>query len=146
MLVLDVALLVLLGVALVFSIIELGLSADEVSLDSHHYYTYYNNGYGYGYGVQTGSPPGEISFLLFCSLWTMLVTVFLIGFGFFMRRRNNALASNNTNKWLTPLTLALTAVTMIFWLAGFAALAHLYNGADVTGIAAALLAFAVLLW
>lgn len=146
MLALDIALLALLGTALVFSIIELGLSAYTVSLHWVHAYTY-EDGNGYPeYGYRNGSPPGEVSFLLFDSLWSMLVCVFLIVFPLVVGRKNNALSSHNSNKWLTPVTLTLTSLTMVFWLAGFAALAHLYHGADVTDLAAALLAFPILLW
>ena len=152
MLVLDIILLALLGSALVCSFIELGLSAYTVSLHWYSAYSTYDPNYagtgygGYDYGYKRGSPPGEVSFLLFDSLWTVLVCAFLIGYPLMMRKKRNALASNNTNRWLTPLTLTLTILTMIFWLAGFAALAHRYNGADVTNIAAALLAFPILLW
>ena len=152
MLTIDIVLLALLGSALVLSIIELGLSAYTVSLHWYSAYSTYDpnyagTGYGaYDYGYKRGSPPGEVSFLLFDSLWTLLVCAFLIGYPMLKRRSRNAISSNNSNKWLTPLTLTLTVLTMIFWLAGFAALAHRYNGADVTNIAAALLAFPILLW
>ena len=152
MLALDIVLLALLSGALVFSIIELGLSAYTVSLHWYSAYSTYDPNYagtgygGYDYGYRRGNPPGEVSFLLFDSLWTVLVCAFLIGFLLLKRRNHSAISSNSANKWLTPLTLTLTILTMIFWLAGFASLAHRYNGADVTNIAAALLAFSILLW
>lgn len=52
----------------------------------------------------------------------------------------------DVERWFTPTTIALNAVTMIFWLAGFAADADLYNGFSPRGTAGALLAFAVMLW
>lgn len=151
MVVTDLVTLVLLGTAAVFAIIELGLSAYIVSLGSERVYTYYDPNYagtgygGYQYGTRRATAPAEVDFLLFCSLWTLLVTPALIIFPIIWRTKANV-GGRDKHTIFGPLTLALNAVTMIFWLAGFAALANLYGGGNPQGIAGALLAFAVMLW
>lgn len=120
----DLSILVLLCTAFVFSIIELGLSAWAVNVTPSGYIA--NDRFG---------------FLVFCSVWTILVTAFLIAFPYFGTR-----SRGDVERWFTPTTIALNAVTMIFWLAGFAADADLYNGFSPRGTAGALLAFAVMLW
>ena len=118
----DTAIFGLLGLALVWSIIELGLSAYAVDVTWSR--SIANDRFG---------------FLVFASLWTMLLTAFYILFPIFSRRSGGAEA-----RWFSPLTLALNFVTTIFWLAGFAAVADLYGSAG--GVAGAILAFAVMLW
>lgn len=120
----DLSILVLLATALVWSIIELGLSAWAVDV------------------TPDGNEANDrFSFLVFCSVWTILVTAFLIAFPYLSRR-----SKGDEERWLSPLTIALNAVTMVFWLAGFAADADLYNGYNPRGTAGALLAFAIMLW
>lgn len=160
MILIDVSLFILLTVALVFSIIELGLSADAVSQGTEHG-TYFADGAGgFYYGLARGGPSSIASFLLFASLWSCIVSGVLLGLPFVQRRRalsQNASASTAGGAssssyarqyWLEILTLTLNAVTMIFWLAGFADLANLDDayGGNPQGVAGALLAFAVLLW
>jgi len=118
----DLVLLVLLCTALVFSIIELGLSADAVDLS-----------------IGASVAHDRFSFIVFCSVWTLLLASFFIFFPYFSLRRD-------TERLLAPLNIALNAVTMIFWLAGFAAVADLFGGGNPQGVAGALLAFAVMLW
>lgn len=125
----DLAVLALLATAVVFSIIELGLSAHAVDVTSDFYY----------------KTNDRYSYLVFCSVWTLLVTAFLIAFPFVSRRNSSNQAAHH-ERWLTPLTLVLNTVTMIFWLAGFAALADLYGDYSPHGEPGALLAFAVMLW
>jgi Membrane-associating domain len=127
---LDLSLLALYGAALLFAVIELGLSADIVDVTS----------YGY-YGTNE-----RYSFALFCSVWTILVAGFLLVFPFVSKRGGNTIQSSHQERWMAPLTIALNGLTMIFWLACFAALADLYNGFSATGLAGAQLAFAVMLW
>lgn len=120
----DLSILALLGTALVFSIIELGLSAWAVDV------------------TPSGSEAnGRFGFLVFCSVWTIFVTGFLIAFPYF-----GTPSRGDVERWYSPLTIALNLGTMIFWLSGFAADADLYNGYNPRGTAGALLAFAVMLW
>ena len=119
---LDLTILILLGTALVFSIIELGLSAYAVNVTSDFF-------------VEANS---RWSYIVFASLWTILVTIFYIVWPFFSRR-------NDRERVMAPLTLALNFITMIFWVAGFGAVADMYHGAP-GGTAGAILAFGVMLW
>lgn len=121
----DISVFWLLTAGVVVSIIELGLTADVVSWfdDDHDWWDSFES---------------RSDFLLFCSIWTILVTGFLIAIPFLGR-------SIYGHKFLAPATLALTSVTMIFWLAGFAAFANLFEDAP-TGTVGATLAFAIIAW
>ncbi|RVX68816.1 hypothetical protein B0A52_07471 [Exophiala mesophila] len=119
----DTTIFALLGVALVWSIIELGLSAYAVDVT-----------------WRSSVANSRFGFLVFASLWTILVTAFFILFPMFSRRSGGGEA-----RCMSPLTLVLNAVTMIFWLAGFAAVADMYISAP-GGTTGAILAFGVMLW
>lgn len=125
----DLSLLVLYATAIVFAIIELGLSAYAVDVTDDRW---------------IGSD--RYAYALFCSLWTLIVAGFLLVFPFLAQRRGNNIQSANSERWMAPLTLALNAVTMIFWLACFAAIADLYAGSVIRDVPAAALAFAVMEW
>lgn len=129
MAILNTALLVLPAVALLFSIIELGLSGYVVHVTMHRYYFM--------------TLKERVDFLLFNSIWTILVSAFLIFLPLMSARRG---VTSKSNTWISPVTLTLNILTMIFWLAGFAALANLFGGFVLTGIIGATLAFAILLW
>lgn len=147
----DLITLALLGTASVFALIELGLSAYVVSLGSVDTYSYWDpnyagDGYGaYQYGTSKASAPAEVDFLLFCSLWTLLIAPTLIVLPMIWKFKTEV-AGRDVHTVFGPLTLAVNTITAIFWLAGFAALANLYGGANAQGVAGALLAFAVMLW
>ena len=128
--IIDLSLLGLYATALLFSIIELGISAYIVDVTSRNYY----------------GTSDIYSYTLFCSIWTILVAGFLVAFPIVSRRGGNSIQSANHERWMAPLTIALNALTMIFWLAAFAALADRYNGFSPGGVAGAQLAFAVMLW
>lgn len=83
----------------VFSIIILGLSA---------YVADWWSGYWHA------SSPGEVNFLVFCAVWTLLALLYLIvvPWRFSDTALHHAFA-----------ILAVEAVTVIFWFAGFIALA-----------------------
>jgi hypothetical protein len=125
----DLAILGLYATALVFAIIELGLSAHLTDIT-----------------IDETSAHDRFGYTVFCSLWTMLVAGFLLVFPMLSRRGGNSIQSSHQERWMAPLTLALNSLTMIFWLASFAAIADLYNGVRVTGELAAVLAFAVIEW
>ncbi|MCJ1410678.1 hypothetical protein MMC19_004764 [Ptychographa xylographoides] len=127
-------LLPLRGVALLFTIIELGLTAYGVSIFDGTYTidftTYYVNF-------------SALNFLLFNSLWTLLVLVYLF-------------VSLRMTKIGHPfVVLAVVAVTMLFWFAGWVALAAFLGGSlklacDFGGTACGVLdaatAFGAFLW
>jgi len=82
----------------IFAIIVLGTLAFTANAWDGDYFVY--------------STPSEISFLLFCSVWTLLALAYLILSPMFFPVAAHRFA-----------VLAVEAVTMIFWFAGFIALA-----------------------
>ena len=125
---LNLIIFVLLTIAFFFTIIELGLSAYLVSITASRLYS--NSTYDY---------------LLFCSIWTLLATGFLLIWGYLARSKSH-IDKNSSERWLAPVTLVLNFITMVFWLAAFASLADMYNGYNPQGSSGAQLAFAVMLW
>ncbi|MCJ1388845.1 hypothetical protein MMC18_001695 [Xylographa bjoerkii] len=122
-------LLPLRGVAVLFTIIELGLTAYGVSV--------YNGCYildGFEY-CQTF---GAINFLLFASLWSLLVLAYL-------------LATLRFGRFSHPIaSFVLLLVTALFWFAGFIAVA-VFTGGGCGGdracqTLAAAAAFGAFLW
>jgi hypothetical protein len=124
----DIIIFALLVAALVFTIIELGLSAYVINITLSLYVS-----------IST------YNYLLFCSLWSFLVTGFLLVW-VSLARGKSPVAKTSSEKWLGPVTLALNFLTAVFWLAAFTSLADVYNGYNVEGVLGAQLAFAVLLW
>ncbi len=113
-------------VAIVFTIIELGLIAYVISL--------YDAPVG-------GRSPDPANFMLFNSLWTLLVIAYVGIAPLYLTRIFHRLAS-----------LALEAVTLIFWFAGSIALA-VYVGGPINcgrstwcGSIEAAVAFGFFLW
>ncbi|KAL8679979.1 MAG: hypothetical protein Q9186_003795 [Xanthomendoza sp. 1 TL-2023] len=93
--------LVLRGLQTLFAIISLGLNA----------YLCSNNAF-------YRSSPSQINFLLFTSIWTLFPALPFLAFGtrFLPANANSKIAH-----------VAMDAVTMLFWFAGFIALAVWYN-------------------
>jgi len=112
-------------IAMVFSIIELGLMAYIVSAYDHPW-------------AQT---PGQESFMLFNSIWSLLILAYVGLAPLYYTRVFHRLAS-----------LAVETVTMIFWFAGAIALAVFVGGpyscgADTyCGSLEAAIAFGFFLW
>lgn len=129
----------LLGIVLIFSIIELGLSAHLISLSSRAY-SYLDVS---DYDFHITAPP-SIAFLLFCSIWTILVSGLALYIPWHLARR--ASLGRITPTILTYVTLVLYFVTTVFWLAGFADLAAWLAGFTPGGSIGAAVAFGVLLW
>ncbi|KAL9949102.1 hypothetical protein D7B24_008408 [Verticillium nonalfalfae] len=107
-------------VAVVFCIIELGLSGFVASAYWWH-------------------SPDIVNFIIFCSVWSLLVLAYLILTPMFMERLFHQLVS-----------LGLLAVTTIFWFAGSIALAT-WTGTPKCdnswcGSAQAAVAFAFFIW
>ncbi|OKL62542.1 hypothetical protein UA08_02735 [Talaromyces atroroseus] len=142
MLLLSLILISLLGTALAFSLVELGMVAYGV----HYYDQSETIEYYCGY-LETcnetihGHVPDVVSFLMFCAVWSVLATAVAIWLPLWFHRRD----AHHHNRWLAPGLIAVYFVTWVFWLAGFADLANIIGTAG-TGIIAAILAFAILNW
>ncbi|KAI0874320.1 membrane-associating domain-containing protein [Hypoxylon argillaceum] len=113
-------------VAAIFSIIELGLTAYWVSL--------FNTAYG------DYSPP-SVSFLVFASVWSLLVLIYIGLTPLYMTSVFHRLAA-----------LVLNVLTAIFWFAGSIAAAVYFGGpydcrgSTACGAAEAAIAFGFFLW
>ncbi|KAI2627922.1 marvel domain-containing protein [Hypomontagnella submonticulosa] len=92
-------------VAAVFSIIELGLTAYVAS--AYHSLTPYMGGYS----------PSRVNFMIFNSIWSLLVLLYVGLTPLYMTSVFHRLAA-----------LALNAITAIFWFAGAIALAVFVGG------------------
>lgn len=123
----DITIFCLLAAGVVTSIIELGCSGEIVSWFTPGWHNDYN------------AFESRSDFLLFCSIWTTLVTAFLIAIPFLGEKVYR-------HKFLAHATIALTALTWLFWLAGFAAFADVFGGWSPTGTEGAALAFAIIAW
>lgn len=121
-------------VAVVFSIIELGLIAYIISVYDGTYNGSYWGGY---YGSWS---PDRTNFMLFNAIWSLLVLAYVGLTPLYMTGIFHRLAA-----------LALEVVTMIFWFAGSIALAVMIgaprcNGNTFCGSYEAAIAFGFFLW
>ncbi|KAI1347107.1 membrane-associating domain-containing protein [Xylaria sp. FL0043] len=113
-------------VAAIFAIVELGLTAYWASL--------------YSFGLGNNSP-SSINFLIFCSVWSLLVLLYIGLTPLYLTSVFHRLAA-----------LALNVITAIFWFAGAIAVAVGFGGPyDCRGSTAcssaeAAIAFAFFLW
>ena len=150
MLPLTITIFALVGTGILFSIIDLGLSAYAASAYSSSYDCSYYSGNPYDgtSGIVSatckGKVPAAISFLLFTSLWTLLVSPFTLVFPW-LQARKASVSHESLNKWLSPLLIVLFSLTWVFWLSAFADIAT-YNIAFAGPIIQAAVAFAVLNW
>ncbi|CAP96288.1 Pc21g13910 [Penicillium rubens Wisconsin 54-1255] len=143
---LSIILCVLLGTSLVFAIVELGLSAFVAAAYSGtQRVTTWSAYSGYSYRQVDVDPPAILVFLVFSSVWTILVTVAALVLPWYYNRKGFVTAKLNTV--LAAIFVAAYFVTMVFSLACFADLATLLGGAtSVNPYYNAVLAFGVLLW
>ncbi|KAI1764682.1 membrane-associating domain-containing protein [Hypoxylon sp. FL1150] len=117
-------------VAAVFAIVELGLTAYLASRYDRWWY---------GYG--SDSSPSRVNFMIFNSVWSLLVLAYVGLVPLYMTSLFHRLAA-----------LALNAVTTIFWFAGSIALAVFVGGPyecgsdSLCGTAEAAVAFGFFLW
>ncbi|CAI7611286.1 unnamed protein product [Penicillium bialowiezense] len=137
---LNIILYALLGTSFVLGVVELGLSAFVVSAvenTTQEYDTWS------GYINVNVKAPAIVDFIVFCSLWTMLITVAALLLPWFYTRKGSVTPKLNTV--LAASFVATHFVTMVFWLAAFADLATYldYISNDYYN---AMIAFAVLLW
>lgn len=121
-------------VAVVFSLVELGLVAYLVSVYDG---TYYNGSYYYG---SYASSPDRVNFQLFNAIWSLLVLAYIGLTPLYMTSIFHRLAA-----------LALEVITMIFWFAGSIALAVMIGapqcrGNTFCGSFEAAVAFGFFLW
>lgn len=146
MLVLHIALYCLIGACLVFSIVELGLSAYVASVwsgtRSVGYYDLYQ---GYVYNNVHVSTPGILDFLIFSAVWSMLASAAALVLPWFYTRKGLVSATLNT---VLGVTFAIVYfVTWVFWLACFADIESMLGGAiSSNDYLNAVIAFAILLW
>lgn len=125
-------------VAVVLTVIELALSAYCISeyVGGPRFF----NGDGDG-AFGGGHSPGPVNFILFDSIWTLLVLVYVGLAPLYYTHLFHRLAS-----------LALESLTMIFWFAGAIALAVFVGGpfdcgtSSLCGALEAAIAFAFVLW
>ncbi|KAI0400112.1 membrane-associating domain-containing protein [Xylaria palmicola] len=116
------------AVAAAFAIVELGLTAYWASL--------FNSYFGFG-----GTSPSSVNFMIFNSVWSILVLVYIGLTPLYMTSVFHRLAA-----------LALNVVTAIFWFAGAIAVAVWFGGPyDCHGssgcqTAEAAIAFGFFLW
>ncbi|KAI1810142.1 hypothetical protein GGS20DRAFT_221340 [Poronia punctata] len=107
-------------VAAVFAIIELGLTAYLASA-FHSWFGFY------------GNSPSSVNFMIFASVWSLLVLLYVGLTPLYMTSIFHRLAAT-----------VLNIITAIFWFAGSIALAVVFDGPG--GVAAAAVAFGFFLW
>lgn len=141
---LHITLLALLGTALAFSFIQLGLLAHAISiLNQVVEVPVYDYGFGFTYETTKIGTPAIIAFLMFAAVWSILVSAAALGLPLFFHSKGQ----HACNAWLAPALIAVYFVTWVFWLAGFADLAAVVGDSLVgSPYIDAIIAFGVLLW
>jgi hypothetical protein len=138
----------LLGTSFIFALIELGLSGYLVSLSSESQRVIQyepSSSRGYSYRTVKASVPAILAFLVFTSVWTLLVSITAAALPWIFRRKLNEQAKLDTI--ITAGLLGTYFVTMVFWLGCFADIAaSLSLVAGRSDYLNAVIAFAVLLW
>ncbi|KAE8315150.1 hypothetical protein BDV41DRAFT_199640 [Aspergillus transmontanensis] len=138
---------VLLSTTFVFAVVELGLTGHLVSYFSQgsKEYRYDPSRNGYTSQTVTVAVPPILAFILFNSVWTMLVSVATAIIPWVFRSKADTNAA--FNKLITIGLLGLYFVTTVFWLASFADMAaRLSYAAGKSDYVNAIIAFAVLIW
>ncbi|OJJ51776.1 hypothetical protein ASPZODRAFT_127907 [Penicilliopsis zonata CBS 506.65] len=147
MLALHITLAALLGTALVFGIIELGLVAYGVSLYTKSYTVEECTLYSCYDEHVHGSAPAITIFMLFSAIWTVLGTVVAAVLPWWYAEKKRVLVTKQMNQGCFAGLIIFYFVTMVFWLASFADIASILDGeTSVFDIINAIIAFAVLLW
>ncbi|KAB8224297.1 hypothetical protein BDV33DRAFT_4715 [Aspergillus novoparasiticus] len=137
----------LLSTIFVFAVVELGLTGHLVSYFSQgsKEYRYDPSRNGYTSQTVTVAVPPILAFILFNSVWTMLVSVATAIIPWVFRSKADTNAA--FNKLITIGLLGLYFVTTVFWLASFADMAaRLSYAAGKSDYVNAIIAFAVLIW
>ncbi|KAH8690906.1 integral membrane protein [Talaromyces proteolyticus] len=141
---LSIVILSLLTTGLVFALIEIGLVGYGIHVLTGSYEVpVYCDSFSYDvcYESVKGKSPDVTSLLMFCAVWTTLVSGAALGYPLYLHQNNG----HHHNSWLAPTLIIVYFLTWVFWLAGFADLAYLI-GTYGTPIMNAVLAFAVLSW
>ncbi|KAE8377590.1 hypothetical protein BDV26DRAFT_208362 [Aspergillus bertholletiae] len=137
----------LLSAAFVFAVIELGLTGYVVSLFTQGSTEYRYDPWSNEYSTQKVkiAVPSILAFMLFNSVWTMLVTAAAAIIPWVFRTR--AATGTALDRLIAIGFLTLYSVTSVFWLASFAdiaaSFAYAFFQSDYVN---AIIAFAVLLW
>jgi hypothetical protein len=162
--ILQPAVYALLGSALVFAIVELGLSAyivsdgfsytnDYDSFKKRQDYSDYYDEYDYSdYNFDSSSyydiaTPPIAAFAIFASVWTIVVSAGAMFTAWFFSRKSPV--SRFINMIFAGAYVAVYFITMAFWLGTFADYAYVTSWSVYTSDSdywTATLAFAVLLW
>ncbi|KOC16425.1 integral membrane protein [Aspergillus flavus AF70] len=138
---------VLLSTTFVFAVVELGLTGHLVSYFSQgsKEYRYDPSRNGYTSQTVTVAVPPILAFILFNSVWTMLVSAATAVIPRVFRTKADT--NPALNKLITIGLLVLYFVTTVFWLASFADMAaRLSYAAGKSDYVNAVIAFAVLIW
>ncbi|GMG39065.1 unnamed protein product [Aspergillus oryzae] len=138
---------VLLSTTFVFAVVELGLTGHLVSYFSQgsKEYRYDPSRNGYTSQTVTVAVPPILAFILFNSVWTMLVSAATAVIPWVFRTKADTNAA--LNKLITIGLLVLYFMTTVFWLASFADMAaRLSYAAGKSDYVNAVIAFAVLIW
>lgn len=145
----DVFMLLLLGAAMVFSLVETGMLAYSIYMGDRV------DGMAFGacqWSITHTNTFTEYNFLLLCSVWTLLVAPAII-ISLITRRVGSSIGGPNKLPLFGPLILGLKAVTMVFWAGGAAALLRISIILNreipmyyFEGFFAAKLAFPIITW
>ena len=132
-------------VSAVLAIIELGLNAYIVHYADDYFYED-----PYGDWKVNHDTPSQIAFLLFASAWSLLALIYVGLVTAYVVTGGQNIAQARRNMKHRYSIAALDVLTMIFWLAGWIALAQLIGGpTSCTSFCAAVqasVAFAAGLW
>ncbi|KAL1962614.1 hypothetical protein VTN77DRAFT_9328 [Rasamsonia byssochlamydoides] len=144
MLALHITLYALLGTALAFSFVELGLLAYAIwALNQVVEVPVYDYGFDFTYEDVKIGTPAIIAFLMFAAVWTILASGAALGLPLLF----HAQGKHAHNTWFAPFLIVLYFVTWVFWLAGFADVAAIIGDTLASSsYIDAIIAFAVLLW
>ncbi|KAJ5096440.1 hypothetical protein NUU61_005796 [Penicillium alfredii] len=142
---LHLALYALWGSALVFAIVELGLTAYVTTFWGSRQTVTWNPARSYLYPKIRSSTPAILIFILFAACWTILAMIACLVLPWLSTRKG--VVSSKLNKTLAAIFVAIYLVTIVFWLAAFADIANMLNGnINSFDYLDAIIAFAVLLW
>ena len=132
-------------VSILLALSELGINAYVVYYADDYFY---EDPYG-DWGVNHNTPP-QLAFLLFASVWSLLVLLYVTLAPFYLITGGENASHIKKNLTHRYAIIALDTITAIFWLAGWIALAELIGGPQTcTTFCAAVqasVAFAAFLW
>lgn len=131
--------------SILLALVELGVTVYVVYYSDDYFY---EDPYG-DWGVNHNTP-SQIGFLLFASIWSLLALVYTtLASVYFIRGGESSSRVSSNARYRNAITI-VDAVTAVFWLAGWIAMAKLIGGPSTcTSFCAAVqasVAFAAFLW